>query len=434
MAIRKLEIHGYKSFEKAVWEPGRLNLLVGPNGSGKTNLLQLLELISNTAKGKLLETINQSGGMVPLLWNQQANLLGWTLTLDPVAPIGEFSEIPLNVTLALEQVGTGSSYRVREELLWITPGHAENADGYHPVGNRFAIMGHAPGHQHWCGFEFGFLPADKSWDRNELLLTQVAGPTSKPVVSETRHILASWRVYRDVKVGDRSAVRSPAITQHVTGLDLDGSNLPAVLHTLYTSNRDFKQDINDGMKAGFGEEFEELVFQPAAAQRIQLAVQWHSSKEPHAGQSLSDGTLRFLLLLTILADPDPPALIAIEEPEIGLHPSMFPIIAEYAVAAAERTQVVITSHSAEFLDAFTEHEPSVTICHWEEGRSHLLPLPAARLKEWLDKYRLGQMFISGELDILAAADAAEPDDREKRFADLPPESTPPPSPAGTPHD
>lgn len=141
---------------------------------------------------------------------------------------------------------------------------------------------------------------------------------------------------------------------------------------------------------------------------------------------LSDGTLRFLFLLTVLASPEPPGLIAIDEPEVGLHPSMFPIVAEYAAEAATgRTQVVLSSHSPEFLDAFTEHAPHVTICHWEEGQTRLFSLAPEKLQKWLETYRLGHLFTSGDLEALAAGEV-DVDDAEDRLADLPPEDGPAP--------
>jgi predicted ATPase len=198
----------------------------------------------------------------------------------------------------------------------------------------------------------------------------------------------------------------------------DGSNLASVLHTLYTSDREFKQHINEGMRAGFGDQFEELVFQPAAANQIQLAIQWRSSRHPHSGQDLSDGTLRFLFLLTVLASPEPATLIAIDEPEIGLHPSMLPVIAEYA---AEAAQVIVTSHSPVFLDAFTQVGPQVTVLHWENGYSQLFPLNQETLRKWLEQYRLGQLFTSGELDVLAMPQVESVPDLTERVKNLPPE-------------
>jgi predicted ATPase len=230
-----------------------------------------------------------------------------------------------------------------------------------------------------------------------------------------------WRVYHDVHVERGSPMRSPATTQVVKLVEADGSNLVSVLHTLYTGDRDFKQQINEGMRAGFGDQFEELVFQPAAAQQIQLAIQWRSSKQPHAGQDLSDGTLRFLFLLTVLASPDPATLIAIDEPEAGLHPSTLPIIAEYAADAASRTQVVMTSHSPVFLDAFSNVEPQVTLFHWEDGQTLVFPLAAEAMAKWLGSYRLGQLFTSGDLEALASPTVDPVPNLAKRLKTLPPE-------------
>ncbi len=188
------------------------------------------------------------------------------------------------------------------------------------------------------------------------------------------------------------------------------------------------------MRAGFGEEYDRLVFQPAAAQQIQLAVQWKSSSQPHAGSDLSDGTLRFLFLLTVLSHPEPAALIAVDEPETGLHPSMLPVIAEYAEAASERTQVVLTTHSPEFLDAFTGLSPHVTVCHWEEGETHLYGLSSETLGRWLEQYRLGHMFTRGDLESLALEPVEPVADLEDRLKDLPSEdeamSTLPSEPEG----
>ena len=106
------------------------------------------------------------------------------------------------------------------------------------------------------------------------------------------------------------------------------------------------------MKAAFGNDFEELAFTPAADQKIQLQVGWRTLKRPQSAADLSDGTLRFLFLLTVLASPTPAPVIAIDEPEVGLHPGMLPIVAEHAVDAALRSQVILTTHSPQFLDAF----------------------------------------------------------------------------------
>src|SRR5262249_19621692 len=258
-------------------------------------------------------------------------------------------------------------------------------------------------------------------DPNESLLAQISDPRTNPIPTHTRRFLDGWRIYHDVHVERGSAMRSPATTQYVKLVEPDGSNLVSVLHTLYTSDREFKRRIDEGMRAGFGDQFEELVFQPAAAQQIQLAIQWKSSSQPHAGQDLSDGTLRFLFLLTVLASADPATLIAIDEPEIGLHPSMLPIIAEYAGEAAIRTQSVMTSHSPVFLDTFSKVGPSVTLFHWEDGETRLFPLSPEAMEKWLADYRLGELFTSGDLEALANPPVEPVPDFAERIKDLPSE-------------
>ncbi len=91
---------------------------------------------------------------------------------------------------------------------------------------------------------------------------------------------------------------------------------------------------------------------------------FRSLRRGQSAADLSDGTLRFLLLLTVLASPSPAPLIAIDEPETGLHPSMLPIVAEYATDAATRTQVILTTHSPQFLDAFGDTLPATTVAKW----------------------------------------------------------------------
>ena len=210
--------------------------------------------------------------------------------------------------------------------------------------------------------------------------------------------IASIIVYHDLRTDKDSPIRQPTITQLEKRIEPDGQNLIAVLHTLYTGDRDFKNDINSAMRVAFGDDFEELVFPPASDQRIQLRVRWKSLKREQSAADLSDGTLRFLFLLTVLASPDPPPVIAIDEPETGLHPSMFPIVAEFAQDASLRSQVILATHSPQFLDAFTDAMPTTTVALWENGETILRTLPKQELEYWLKEYSLGALFRSGELE------------------------------------
>ncbi len=416
VAIQKLEIFGYRSFKEASWLPGKLNLVVGPNASGKSNLLQLLELISQTAKGKLVKTLSDEGGMVSLLWDNQPGSLGWRLTMDPVNDNRDPTKDVLTFEFELEQTRGGSAYHIKKDTLGVLGGdnnqtspilfQRKNNEPYYfsQRENRIAKL----------------LPDFGDWEVNESLLCQIPRLLN-PIPHLTKNLLANYGIYQSIPLDKGSVIRRPSTTQYVTDLEPDGSNFVSVLHTLYSENQEFKEMIDDGMIGGFGLEYEGLRFPPAAAQQIQLALKWKSSSKPHFAQDLSDGTLRFLFLLTVLSHPEPPTLIAIDKPETDLHFRMLPVIAEYARDAADRSQIVFTSHSPEFLDCFSTYELTVTLCQWKEGQTELETLDTEDLQTWLKEDCLGQFFTSGELDLIAQTRSEPLEDAEERFKDLPTE-------------
>lgn len=416
MAIQELEISGYRSFDKVAWRPGRLNLLVGPNASGKSNLLRMLELIGRAATGRLAAAMSpkESGGIVPQLWNHSAPSLGWHLRLDPVDEGRHQERDAVSLECELKNLPHSSSYEIVKDTLgsWYKYEHGLEKSPYwiYERDERRAMVFDQQAKK---------LVPFEGPEPDESLLPQISDRRTNPIPSLVRRYLEKWRVYHDIHVERGAPMRAPATTQVARLVDADGGNLASVLHTLYNIDRDFERRIDEGMRAGFGDQYEKLSFPPAADNQIQLAVRWQGSRQPHAALNLSDGTLRFLYLLTVLASPEPATLIAIDEPEIGLHPSMLPVIAEYAADAATRTQVVITSHSPEFLDCFTHHEPTVTVCQWEEGRTRLHSLEHAALETWLAKYRLGQIFLSGELDALTLSEVEESPELASRLASLP---------------
>ncbi len=129
-----------------------------------------------------------------------------------------------------------------------------------------------------------------------------------------------------------------------------------------------------------------------------MRVQWKGLRNAQSAADLSDGTLRFLLLMTILASPDIAPVVAIDEPEAGLHPEMLPIVAEYALEASNHSQIIFTTHSPEFLSAFRDFIPTTSVLTWNNGETELRNLNSVDLTTWLKQYSLGALFVSGELE------------------------------------
>lgn len=389
MGIQKLNVKGFRSLRDVTWEPGKLNVIIGPNGSGKSNLLRALLLLQRSAQGELSAEILKAGGIAPLLWDGQVQALSWSLQTDA-------NQGALNYELGLHQLGATSAYRVERETLGkrikggILGAEVETTRKYLERTSGSAAASDVQ--ERKLVAHEGSIPDDQT------LLALLAGPFSNPVVSGFRDMVSGWALYHDVHVDQGAKLRQATVARLDRRVAADGQNLISVLHTLYTGSRDFKRTLDDAMRAAFGGDYEELVFPPAADQRVQMRVRWRSLKTEQSAADLSDGTIRFLLLLAILATPSPGALIAIDEPEAGLHPSMLPIIAEHAAAAAERTQVILTTHSTQLLDAFTDAQPTTTVAQWKDGETHLAIVDREELARWLQTYSLGALFRTGELE------------------------------------
>lgn len=391
MKITQLNIEGFRSLKNVRWSPGDLNVIIGPNGTGKSNLLRFLELISVSAQGKLGKYVQSLGGMDPIVWDGEATSIKFVLETKPAA-----SELdPERYELELVRLGSGSSYKVENERLINShkqrKGIEKNPFKFLERRAKMAVI--------FDENERTFVTPEEFVSDEESLLSVASGPFSNNhFIPPFQRELASIAVYRDLNTNTDAPIRQSAISRMEKRVDPDGQNLISVMHTLYTGDRDFKNDINSAMHAAFGDDFEELIFPPAADQRVQLRIRWKSLRREQSAAELSDGTLRFLFLLTVLASPSLAPIIAIDEPETGLHPSMLPLVAEYAVDASKRSQIVLTTHSPQFLDAFVGTKPTTTVAKWVDGSTSLQTLRKEDLDYWLKEYSLGNLFRSGELE------------------------------------
>ena len=394
--IEELKVSGFRSLKDVTWRPGRLNVVIGPNGSGKSNLLRVLEMLSESAKGRLDRYIKNEGSIDAILWDGQVGTVALSAEFGESVTEKDFTVPPLHYELSFSRVGKASLYQIDKEYLVAKRSYYGVSDEVQHIQRTesqltFRVIG-------------GLLEQASSVDdvaKMESSLSQLSGPMlQNHTISETKQWTESWRIYDNVSFGGESEVRGSTITRYETQIERDAQNLISVLHTLYTTDRDFKQTINKAMTAAFGQDFEELTFPPSSSQRIQMHIRWKTLKREQPTVDLSDGTLRFLFLATVLANPNLPPLIAIDEPETGLHPSMLPLIAELAVNASLRSQVIFTTHSDQFLDAFNEawEKPTVTVAKWENGETSLATIDGEELQNWLNEFSLGSMYRSGELE------------------------------------
>ncbi len=397
MRLLELTVKGFRSLKDVSWNPGALNVVIGPNGTGKSNLIRMLELISVSAQGRLSKYIQRMGGMEPLVWDGISDSISFEFKTSPLAKERDEERESLTYRVLMARLGKGSSYRIENELL---------ANYYRVLKNNHLEPFKFLERQKLFARIFDenertLIAPEESVVEEETLLSMAAGPfTNNKYITQFQKEITKWSVYHDLHVNHDAVIRQPTITRPEKRVTPDGQNLISVLHTLYTGDRNFKNAINMAMRAAFGNDFEELVFPPASDQRIQLRIRWKTLQREQSASELSDGTLRFLFLLTVLASPEPAPVIAIDEPETGLHPSMFPIIAEHSMEATKRAQVIFTTHSPQFLDAFANEKITTSVVKWENGETILKTLDKDSLKYWLNEYSLGTLFNSGELEDL----------------------------------
>lgn len=397
MKIIKISIDGFRSVKSQTWCPGDLNVLIGPNASGKSNVLRVLETLSVASRGGLGKLVQQEGGMDSLLWDGQVDHVELSIKTTPADPDQHIDRDSMTYLLRLVRLGRSSDYRIDYELLGNFY-RVEQGTSQQPFKliERNASRGVL-----FDENEHSLVAPEASIPDNETLLSQSSGPfTQNRHLASYQKVLSSWKIHQGFQTHREAAIRTPQVTRADTQVSPDGQNLISVLHSLYTGSREFKNEINTAMRAAFGDDFEELVFPPAADQRIQLRIRWKSLQREQSAADLSDGTLRFLFLLAVLANPSPPPLIAIDEPETGLHPSMLPIVAEFARDAANRAQVILTTHSPELLDAFGDEPPTTTVVERVNGETILRVIAGEQLDYWLKQYTLGELYRSKELEAI----------------------------------
>lgn len=383
MLIRKMKVSGLLSFgrEGIDLELKPLNVLIGPNGSGKTNLLETIGLLKASAT-HLPSPINESGGIKEWLWKGSPPAIKASVDVvidssNPDMPIRHAFEIlgfNNRVELMDERIENEHAYNLEQDVYFYY--RFQHGD---PVINDMSYESR--------GLHREFVSARES------ILSQMRDPERYPVLEELRLNYQGIRLYRNWSFGPWSPLRRMQSAHLPNDVLTDGGdNLALVLsRTLPYAEREFVEALRklfEGINSVFitAEGGNVLLFLKEDGERIIPATR------------LSDGTLHYLCLLAILLDPDPPPFIAIEEPELGLHPDLIPVVAELLIDASKKnSQILVTTHSPTLIDALHEHPEYVVVCDKRNGESVMERLNSDDLKVWLNEYSLSDLWISGEI-------------------------------------
>jgi predicted ATPase len=225
------------------------------------------------------------------------------------------------------------------------------------------------------------------------ILAQRHDPETYPEVSYLASLYKKIRVYREWSFGRNAVFRQPqSADMRNDRLEEDFSNLGLFLNRM----RRLPQTKNT-IRAALRDLYEGLDDFDVSIEGGTVQVFFTEGDFVIPANRLSDGTLRYLCLLAILCDPEPPPLICIEEPELGLHPDVLPRLADLLIKAAERTQLIVTTHSDIIVDALSEMPEAVLVCEKQDHQTVMTRLDAGRLQKWLEKYKLGQLWLRGEI-------------------------------------
>lgn len=384
--IHTLKLQNFLSFgsdgEEIELQP--LNLLIGANASGKSNLIEAFGILKATPTD-LLSPIRQGGGIREYLWKGDNGVP----TAQIEAIVNYIENKPLRYRLAFTAVG--QKFEVVDEVIEDKNPQLgqNNLDFYyrHQQGNSLVNFLDALEGKRTISPRIS-----ENLSRNQSILSQIKFFDLYPEITYLGEQFSTICLYRDWHIGRNSKARVPQQTdlpEHP--LLEDGSNLGVFWNNLQhqLGHRKVIEKLNK-----FYETAEELTTKIYGG-TVQIFIRETGLIQPIPATRLSDGTLHYLFLMALLLDPTPPPLICIEEPEIGLHPDIMPTIAEMLIEASRRTQIIVTTHSDALVSALNPE--SVLVCERDDQGSHLRRLDPVQLKKWLENYSLGELWSMGEI-------------------------------------
>lgn len=342
MALKRLHVEGYRSLREIWFNLKPINVLVGPNGCGKSNLYRSLYLIASAANGQFAKDLAQEGGIPSVLWagqrrkNEDARML-LEVTLDVLnyklvcgrIPISELTE-PLKCfendpDIKLETVhykqGASSAELVKRARGIIT---ARDLDGKR-IEYPMAIT------------------------QSESILSGLREPHRFPELSALRQEFLNWRFYHQFRTDQNSPLRHPQIGVMTPVMAHDGSDVAAALATIQGMG---EADLNKAMRDAFPGS--QLIIDSTYG-RFSISMTMPGFGRKFEASELSDGTLQYICLLAALLTPRPPSLMVFNEPENSIHPDLLEPLAKLIVRSSKKTQILLTTHSRELANYINRH-------------------------------------------------------------------------------
>jgi predicted ATPase len=379
-----------------------LNILIGPNGSGKTNLIEVIRLLYMLPEKEPWSTVLKTGGADEWLWQggrNQTPRASVTAKVQWDMPHNErFAKEPLvyEYEIGLDKFQT--LFQVATESLRM----ASRSDGY-DAHNSYFLRSGALGELHLRNLSRNEPSSRLDLVSDRSVLSQIADRQlleaglgiNLPEIIEIRDFFDRFEFHQDWEFGADFPARDPVIApQSVDRLDESGLNLAQMVAHFKSFYRPTFERMLELMSK-FSGDFKSLDVRLYGA-NLQLAVQEESGVSTSAYR-LSDGTLRWIALLVILLNPNPAPITCLDEPELGLHPDAIHTLADLLRDASRRTQLIVTTHSDALIDAFSDEPEAVCVCEKVEGSTVIQRLDKERLKIWLKDYSLGHLWMSGEI-------------------------------------
>lgn len=389
MLIEYVELNDFLSFaesgESFALQP--LNIFIGANGSGKSNFLEVFDLLKSTPDN--LSGFIRSGGFVSDWIFKGQGSKGVANVKVGINGKDIVNAPNKKIDYCLEFDGRGQGFEIRAERLSNT-----NTDPKNPYLYYDVKLGYSPVVNVRSEKEGRKLQRE-DLDMSQSVLKQLRDPLNYPELRYVSQKFSQIRIYREWAFGRDTPARNPqrADLPNVY-LEPDCSNLGLVLNHI-GENYTAKVRLLSELKKFYKSVLDYTVRIDNGT--VQVLFQEEGLTAPVPVTRLSDGTLRYLCLLAILCNPSQPPLICIEEPELGLHPDILPGLAELLREAAEKTQLIVTTHSSELVSSFTDTPEVIVVVEKENGATYFNRLEKDELEPWLEEYSLGELWRRGDI-------------------------------------